>query len=178
MSIGKRFIEVVRSNLNALLDRAADIDDESQAGRAPIEQLSDRELERELERRRARRAAAQRAAASSSVNEQAWREVEDAIRGGGRFRTSGRRQTRHSNSYQRVHRRPAAGQNPQMARLYAQLECQYGADINSVRKQYRNLMRKYHPDMHSGNPEKQRLATELSQRLTQAYNELRRNLQP
>jgi curved DNA-binding protein CbpA len=38
------------------------------------------------------------------------------------------------------------------------------------------MMRKYHPDMHSGNPDKQRLATDLSQRLTTAYNELRRVL--
>jgi curved DNA-binding protein CbpA len=30
-------------------------------------------------------------------------------------------------------------------------------------------MRKYHPDRHTGSPEKQRAATELAQKLTLAY---------
>ena len=30
-------------------------------------------------------------------------------------------------------------------------------------------MRKYHPDHHSGSPEKQKTATELTQKLTEAY---------
>jgi len=33
-------------------------------------------------------------------------------------------------------------------------------------------MRKYHPDMHAGNPGKQKAATELSMRVTSAYNGL------
>jgi curved DNA-binding protein CbpA len=38
-----------------------------------------------------------------------------------------------------------------------------------VRKSYRALMRKYHPDRHAGSPDKQRAATELAQKLTLAY---------
>jgi curved DNA-binding protein CbpA len=66
--------------------------------------------------------------------------------------------------------------DPRLAQFYAQLECPYGADIITVRKQYRALMRKYHPDLFSNSPEKLRIATELSQKLTLAYNELRRVL--
>ena len=40
------------------------------------------------------------------------------------------------------------------------------------RPSYRQLMRKYHPDMHAGNPQKQKAATELSMRVTAAYNGL------
>ena len=105
----------------------------------------------------------------------AWREVEETLRGS-RYRTTGRRPSR---SYERVNRRRSSGassEDVRLARLYAQLECPQGADLNLVRKQYRIMMRKYHPDMHSGDTEKQRLATELSQRLTQAYNDRRRSL--
>jgi DnaJ-domain-containing protein 1 len=179
VSIGKRFVNLFRSNLTSLFDRSS----RDRFGR-PLEELSDGELEEELRRRRSRREAAERAA--SDPEQEAWDEVERAVReGSGRFRTSG---GRRSGSYRRVgstpgptggaSRRPASApaRDPRLAQFYAQLECPYGADLTAVRKQYRALMLKYHPDMHSGNPEKQRLATELSQRLTMAYNELRRSL--
>jgi curved DNA-binding protein CbpA len=38
-----------------------------------------------------------------------------------------------------------------------------------VRKSYRSLLRKYHPDRHAGSPEKQKSATELAQKLSAAY---------
>jgi DnaJ-domain-containing protein 1 len=182
VSIGKRLVDMVRSNLTALLDRTGG---EGEASRiaAPIEELSDEDLERELLRRRARRSAAERAA-DSALEDEAWEEVERATRDGSeRYRTVGRR----SGTYRRPSGGPASApggarrhaapvHDPRLAQLYAQLECPYGADFTTVRKHYRALMLKYHPDMHSGRPDKQRLATELSQRLTLAYNELRRLL--
>jgi len=177
VSIGKRFVNLMRANINSLLERTGEW--ESSRSGVRIEDLSDAELETELARRRRRRRAAEEAAANPDrdVERDAWREVEDSLRGNSRYRTTGR-QRRVSRGYERVHRRrgAAGGQDQRLARLYAQLECPYGADINTVRKQYRALMRKYHPDMHSGTADKQRLATELSQRLTTAYNELRRAL--
>lgn len=181
MSIGKRLVNLVRSNLGALFDRDGASPTESRRGVA-IEDLSDQDLEEELRRRRARREAAERvASAGSGVEAEAWDEVERAVReGSGRFRTTGTRRgpyRRPAGSAGGVTgRRPATGRDTRLAQLYAQLECPYGADLNTVRKHYRALMLKYHPDVHSAHPEKQRLATELSQRLTMAYNELRRQL--
>jgi curved DNA-binding protein CbpA len=45
----------------------------------------------------------------------------------------------------------------------------FGADFATVRKSYRALMRKYHPDRHTGSPEKLKSATELAQKLSAAY---------
>ncbi|MCA9667267.1 MAG: J domain-containing protein [Myxococcales bacterium] len=196
MSIGKRFVKLIRSNLNSLLDKTADYE----ASRTVrLEELSDAEIEAEMSRRRARRTAPERAAESArdqprdtsrdtssrratggdSIEEEAWREVEEAMNDTtGRYRTAGRRPRRTSQRHeQQSRRRPAAGSSTNLARLYAQLECPPGSDLTTVRKHYRRLMRKYHPDLHSGDDDKQRLATELSQKLTQAYNELRRALQ-
>jgi DnaJ-domain-containing protein 1 len=186
VSIGKRLVNLVRSNLSSLLDRQGADEHRSSA---PIEELSDEDLEQEMQRRRVRREAAERVAGAEqsggSFEAEAWEEAERAVReGSGRFRTTSARR----GPYRRAgsspgaggagFRRPASpgGRDPKLAQLYAQLECPYGADINIVRKHYRAMMLKYHPDMHSGNAEKQRLATELSQRLTTAYNELRRQL--
>ena len=56
--------------------------------------------------------------------------------------------------------------------LYAQLEVPYGASFEEVKSSFRRLMRKYHPDLHAGNPQKHKTATQLTMSLTQAYNEL------
>src|SRR5687767_13227871 len=69
MSIGRRLIDLARSELNSLLDRAARTEDGDE--RDPdedlyrpygLDQLSDQEIEAELERRRRSREAAARAA--------------------------------------------------------------------------------------------------------------------
>jgi hypothetical protein len=57
-----------------------------------------------------------------------------------------------------------------LARYYANLEVEMGADKATVKRSYRRLMRKFHPDRHSGDPERERLATEISQELTRAYD--------
>lgn len=69
------------------------------------------------------------------------------------------------------------GQPPQRANsqektirdYYANLEVEFGADMDTVKASYRNLMRKYHPDRYTNDPEMERMATQLSQELTRAY---------
>jgi DnaJ-class molecular chaperone len=53
---------------------------------------------------------------------------------------------------------------------YARLEVPYGAGLDIVRPAYRRLMRKYHPDRHSGDTQREKLATEIAQKLTAAYD--------
>lgn len=53
---------------------------------------------------------------------------------------------------------------------YANLEVPYGSDLETVKASYRSLMRKYHPDKHVSDDQSEKLATELSQELTVAYN--------
>ena len=60
----------------------------------------------------------------------------------------------------------------QVLEWYRVLDLQVGADMAQIKTAYRQLMRKYHPDMHAGNPNKQKAATELSMRVTTAYNGL------
>jgi DnaJ-domain-containing protein 1 len=62
--------------------------------------------------------------------------------------------------------------DPRLARYYSQLELPYGADFAKVKRAYRRLMSKYHPDRHSHDTEKQRIATEVTQALSHAYHQL------
>ncbi|HEY0706973.1 MAG TPA: DnaJ domain-containing protein [Polyangia bacterium] len=176
MSIGKRLFNFARSELNSLLDRAAELDDPNEpssgdgdgepratppesTSRRPgrkvrLEDLSDEELEAEIERRRLDREIDERAArASTSTAHEPRRE-------------------RPSASPPRTPRTPS---DP-IARAYAALEVPQGSDFETVRKAYRNLMRKYHPDRHTASPEKQKAANELAQKLTDAYKTLEKRL--
>ena len=71
---------------------------------------------------------------------------------------------------------PAPPFDPQLAQYYANLEIPYGADLETVRRSWKGLLKKCHPDLHANDPEKRRVADELSARLTQAYQELERAL--
>jgi len=152
MSIGKRLIDLARAELNSLLDRAAKAsdDDEDRERRwgSDYAGMSEDELAAEIERRR-----------------RAREEVEDVL--GGR--------TRRSTPPPRTPPRTAAGDDA-LRKAYAALEIPAGSDFETVRKSYRRLMRKYHPDLHGGTPEKHRAATDLTQRLTQAYKTLEKHL--
>lgn len=66
--------------------------------------------------------------------------------------------------------------DPELAGYYANLEVPYGSDLDTVRQAWKKLLRKYHPDLHSTDPEKRRIATELTQGLNHAYRELEKRL--
>jgi DnaJ-domain-containing protein 1 len=75
-------------------------------------------------------------------------------------------------------RPPRPGSNEaQLLEWYKVLDLPLGADLAAVKSSYRKLMRKYHPDMHAGNPQKQKAANELSMRVTAAYNGLSAHLE-
>lgn len=107
------------------------------------------------------------------AKEQARRAAGSARRaaggGGSRQRqSSGRSRSAGGFGFQR--------KDDQLAAYYKVLNLPYGAGYDEVKKSYRQLMRKYHPDRHVGNPKKQKAATELSMRVTQAYNAIEEHL--
>jgi DnaJ-domain-containing protein 1 len=164
--------------LNALLDKAAGSD-------TPVGELSDEELRAELERRKLRRDREEVERRDREAAERAAR-VRAAERAGAdpSGKSAGRNAASQKKSAppppssraQSQARRPPPpappGSERRLRELYAQLEVPYGAPFDEVKKSFRRLMRKYHPDLHVGDPVKHRTATQLTMSLTQAYNEL------
>ena len=70
----------------------------------------------------------------------------------------------------------ATAVNPRRAAYYANLELPYGAPLLQVRAAWRRLMKRYHPDLHSQDPDKRKVADELTARLTEAYRQLEAEL--
>ena len=117
-----------------------------------------------IHRERDERDAKQKAAADDAFR----RMKEQAARGGPMPGA-----TSSSSSSSSSARPPKPGSaDAQVAEWYRVLDLSAGADMSQIKSAYRQAMRKYHPDMHAGNPQKQKAATELSMRVTAAYNGL------
>ncbi|MBV1860668.1 MAG: J domain-containing protein [Nannocystaceae bacterium] len=71
---------------------------------------------------------------------------------------------------------PASDPLAQRKQWYRTLEVDSEADLRAVRKAYRKQLLQYHPDRHASDPEKYKAATEVTRRLTEAYNGLTRYL--
>lgn len=71
-----------------------------------------------------------------------------------------------------------AGQDPRLAKYYANLEVSYGASFEEVKQSYRRLIKKYHPDLHERDPEKRHLAEQVLKRLNEAFYALEAHLKP
>jgi DnaJ-domain-containing protein 1 len=63
-----------------------------------------------------------------------------------------------------------------LAQYYANLELKPGASRQELKNSWRRLMKKYHPDLHSKDEEKKRIADELTRRLNEAYHILDKDL--
>jgi DnaJ-domain-containing protein 1 len=66
------------------------------------------------------------------------------------------------------------GSPPESLRAdYANLEVPFGADGETVRRSYKRLVLHYHPDRHGGDPEKLRVATEITKKVNESFERIR-----
>jgi len=61
-------------------------------------------------------------------------------------------------------------QDPILAKYYSNLELPYDAPIDQIKINYRRLVRQYHPDLFNQDPEKSKVATQITKQLNEAYN--------
>jgi DnaJ-domain-containing protein 1 len=92
----------------------------------------------------------------------AWDELDDFMRTGTRKAAGSER-------------RPV---DPGLRQDYANLEVPFGADIETVRRSYKRLMMKYHPDKHAGDPEKQKVALEITKKINESFERIRSRHEP
>jgi DnaJ-domain-containing protein 1 len=130
-----------------------------------------RERAARVHKERDERTARQKAAA-----DEAFRRMKEQAAKGGTWSSTSSSSSSSSgstNTSSGSARSPRPGSNEaQVLEWYRVLDLQVGADMAQIKTSYRQLMRKYHPDMHAGNPSKQKAANELSMRVTTAYNGL------
>ncbi len=148
MSLGKRIWDIARSNITDFRDALKPdvLDGLSEQERHAL----DDEAADTVGAKAGRKARQFRDAA-----EEAWEKAYDAAqaRNGGQ---------------------PGARPTPEAERIrwYRTLELEPGADLATVRKSYRRLLKQYHPDKFAKDPEKYKAATEVTRNITAAYDGL------
>lgn len=60
---------------------------------------------------------------------------------------------------------------------YANLEVPFGSDIEVVKRAYKTMIMRYHPDKHAGDPEKLRVATEITKKVNESFERIRTRLE-
>lgn len=96
---------------------------------------------------------------------EAWDELDDYMRGG-----TGQARSR---SEERSSSRAKPPVDESLRQDYANLEVPFGADIETVRKSYKSLILKYHPDKYSANPDRQRVALEITKKINESFERIR-----
>ena len=96
---------------------------------------------------------------------EAWEELDDYMRTG-TSRSAGPERHRTTSSEPRP-------PDPGLRQDYANLEVPFGADIETVHTSYKHLMLKYHPDKHFGDPEKQKIALEITKKINESFERIR-----
>jgi DnaJ-domain-containing protein 1 len=102
----------------------------------------------------------------------AWQELDEFMRTGSNERVHAR--GTDSARARGGHTSPPPRQPEEALRKdYANLEVPFGADIDTVRRSYKSLMMKYHPDKHAGDPQKQKIALEITKKVNESFERIR-----
>ena len=74
------------------------------------------------------------------------------------------------NSYEDIYYQDSKiDENEEDKKYYKILELEYGADFNQIKKAYRRLLKKYHPDLYQTEPEKLKTAQKVTKQINEAY---------
>jgi DnaJ-domain-containing protein 1 len=74
-------------------------------------------------------------------------------------------------------RAPSGFPHEDLRQDYSNLEVPFGAGIEEVKKAYKSLILRYHPDKHAGDPEKLRIATEITKKINESFERIRSRLE-
>jgi DnaJ-domain-containing protein 1 len=96
-------------------------------------------------------------------------------RTGGSTRTEGSARTGGSTGNAGEQAKPS-GVSDELKTDYANLGLPFGASHDKVRLAYKKLLMQYHPDRNADNPEKLRIATEITQKINISYQRIEKYL--
>jgi DnaJ-domain-containing protein 1 len=104
----------------------------------------------------------QRRSARDPDLEEAWKELDEYLR-------TGRDAPRSAGARPRSRRAP----DESLRADYANLEVPFGADMEEVKRSYKSLVLRYHPDRFAADPEKQKVALEITKKINQSFERIR-----
>ena len=103
---------------------------------------------------------------------EAWDELNAYLNGDEEIRSDGSAQYR-SQDRSGASVNSDRGEMEHLREDYAILEVPFGAPFEQVKRSYKKMLRRYHPDRHSSDPEKLKLATEITTKINESYNRIK-----
>ena len=101
----------------------------------------------------------------------AWEELEDYLGTGSGASAKAREAGRGAGGQNARRAEPPADES--LRQDFKNLEVPFGSDIETVRASYKALMLKYHPDKFASDPEKQRVALEITKKINESFDKIR-----
>ena len=100
---------------------------------------------------------------------EAWDELNDYLND---KEPAGSEQGRHSRA-DTGQRDFSENRDESLAQAYANLEVPYGTPFSEVKKAYKKMLRAYHPDRFAQDPEKLKIATEITKKMNAAFTRIK-----
>jgi DnaJ-domain-containing protein 1 len=97
----------------------------------------------------------------------AWEELDSYLKGEGEEKKS------HGEGARNRYSSRSAEEMESLRKDYSNLEVPFGASFEEVRKSYKGLLRKYHPDKFANDPNKLRIATEITKKINESYQKIK-----
>lgn len=106
--------------------------------------------------------------------QEAWDELNTYLNGEEDFRSRGSSRNRsRDDDTRRRNEHVSQGEIENLREDYANLEVSPGASFEQVKRSYKKMLRRYHPDRHSMDPEKLKLATEITTKINESYSRIK-----
>ncbi len=106
--------------------------------------------------------------------QEAWDELNSYLNGEEDFRSRGNSRNRsRDDDTRRNNEHVSQGEIENLREDYANLEVSPGASFEQVKRSYKKMLRRYHPDRHSMDPEKLKLATEITTKINESYSRIK-----
>ena len=100
----------------------------------------------------------------------AWEELDDYLSSGEETAGAASSSTYYERTGPYGRSEPVPGT---LRRDFANLDLPFGASLEAARAAHRKLIRAYHPDRHAANPDKYRIATQITQRVNHSFQRIK-----
>jgi DnaJ-domain-containing protein 1 len=98
--------------------------------------------------------------------QEAWEELDE-------FLNEGKAESHRTYRQKRTYSQKTDTEQESLKQDYANLEVQFKASFTDVKKSYKRLLRKYHPDRFANNPKKLKIATEITKKINESFTKIR-----
>jgi DnaJ-domain-containing protein 1 len=100
---------------------------------------------------------------------EAWEELDEYLKTGRSEAGSTNQKQRPTETFSSAYKQDLEA----LRKDYSNLEVPFGSPFEEVRKSYKHLLRKYHPDKFANDPNKVKIATEITKKINESYQKLK-----